>query len=257
MKQLKRGRVFSEMADYLKSEVHSRYGNNEFIVPFHSLMNSYKESRTDCRVKDVYLKLGGTLHYEYEVCYVIIMAMAKDITKKSLKEMPSVYDEECFIHNGCIDKDGMKKHSSLQLSTSSVTAHGRHWLLDFTFPSTRTCLCNVPKAFVRIRRLATLFASQPSQIRMVENGSALIICLSGFYITDFSHFNLMHLVLATYLLICYQLVYILSHFHAYVKLQKLSGLNCCDFWMLYTITQTQIGKVVQTPVCLLNNLPAT
>ena len=72
--ELKRGRVFSEMADYLKSEAHSRYGNNEFIVPFHGLMNSCKESRTDCRVKDVYLKLGGTLHYEYEVCYVIIMA---------------------------------------------------------------------------------------------------------------------------------------------------------------------------------------
>ena len=46
------------------------------------------------------------MHYKHEVCYVIIVAMADNNTNNSLKEMPSVYDEECFIHNGCIDEDG-------------------------------------------------------------------------------------------------------------------------------------------------------
>ena len=100
-------RNYFNLADYLKSPVHSRYGNNEFIVPFHDLMNRYKKSRTDCGVKDVYLKLGGTLRYKLEVCYVIIVAMTEDITDdEDLKEMPSVHNKPPFIHNGCIDENG-------------------------------------------------------------------------------------------------------------------------------------------------------
>ena len=96
-----------EVADYLKSEACSRYGNNEFIVPFHDLIKSYKESQTDCGVKDVYLKLGGTLRYKLEVYYVIIVAMAEEITDdEELKEMPSVHNKPPFVHNSCIDEDG-------------------------------------------------------------------------------------------------------------------------------------------------------
>ena len=93
------------LPEYLKSPPCSRYGNNEFVIHFHDLMNSYKESRTDCRIKDAYLKLGGTLRYKREVCYVIIVAMAEDMDK-DLKDMPSVHNKPPFIHNGCIDEDG-------------------------------------------------------------------------------------------------------------------------------------------------------
>ena len=98
---------YPPLPEYLKVPPRSRYGNNEFVIRFHDLMKSFKESRTDCGGdKDVYLKLGGTLRYKHEVCYVIIVAMAEDISDEYFKELPSVYNKSPFIHNGCIDKDG-------------------------------------------------------------------------------------------------------------------------------------------------------
>jgi len=98
---------FEEVATYLKSPADSRYGNNAFTVFFPDLMESYKDSRSDCEVKEVYLKLGGTLRYKHEVCYVIIVVMEDDITElEYFQELPSVYNEPRFIHNNCIDEEG-------------------------------------------------------------------------------------------------------------------------------------------------------
>ena len=49
-------------AYYLKDISESRYGNHEFIVSLPNLMRIYKQSRTDCRDKEVCLKKAGTLH---------------------------------------------------------------------------------------------------------------------------------------------------------------------------------------------------
>ena len=153
---LKKGGRYFEVADYLKSEAHSRYGNNEFIVPFHDLMNSYKESRTDCMVKDVYLKLGGTLRYKHEVCYVIIVAMADDNTIKSLKEMPSVYDEECFLHNGCIDEDGKlinEETPSFAIKHIFSESTWETLVFGFYFPKHSYLSLQCPKGFCEEKKI--------------------------------------------------------------------------------------------------------
>ena len=71
-------------ANYLKDMPDSRYGNCEFIVSHTNLMASYKQSRqTNCTTdKNVCFKKAGTLHYKYEICYVIMVAMEGDIVDR-------------------------------------------------------------------------------------------------------------------------------------------------------------------------------
>ena len=92
--------LFPPVPGYFDNPPQSRYGNKEFVIPFRNLMNSYKLSRTE---GDVYLKLGGTLRYKKEVCYVVIVA-TKDDT--DVIRLPSVHGRQPFIHNGCINEDG-------------------------------------------------------------------------------------------------------------------------------------------------------
>ncbi len=84
----------------------STYGNKGFVVPFHDLINCYKTSRSDCTVKSVYHKKGGTLRYTSEVCYVIMVIMEEDNQDGYFSTLPSMFEEPCFEHNGCIDREG-------------------------------------------------------------------------------------------------------------------------------------------------------
>ncbi len=92
--------------NYLANPPASRYGNREFIFSFHDLIDSYKQSRTDCQIKDVYLRKAGTLRYRYEVCYMVMVVMLKDLNNDAIRDMPSMYNEPRFGHNGCINADG-------------------------------------------------------------------------------------------------------------------------------------------------------
>ena len=96
-------------ANYLKDVPESRYGNNKFIVSLPNLMKIYKQSRTDCKDKEVCLKNAGTLRYKYEICYVIMVAMEGDIDDI----FPSIYGEPRFKHNGLIDNNGKLSGSSI------------------------------------------------------------------------------------------------------------------------------------------------
>ncbi len=93
-------------AGYLKMPPESTYGNKRFVVPFHDLINCYKTSRSDCTVKSVYLKKGGTPRYTREVCYVIMVIMEEDNQDGYFSTLPSMFEEPCFEHNGCIDREG-------------------------------------------------------------------------------------------------------------------------------------------------------
>ena len=95
--------------NYLKDIPDSRYGNREFIVSLPHLMNSYKQSRTDCKDKEVCLKNAGTLRYRYEICYVIMVAMEGDVDGV----FPSMFGEPHFKQDGLIDNNGKLIDSSI------------------------------------------------------------------------------------------------------------------------------------------------
>ncbi len=96
-------------AGYLKMPPESTYGNKGFVLPLHDLINCYKTSRSDCTVKSVYLKKGGTLRYTREVCYVIMVIMEEDNRDGYFSTLPCMIEEPCFEHNGCIDREGKIK----------------------------------------------------------------------------------------------------------------------------------------------------
>ena len=104
--EIKYSNYYVYEADYLKSPPCSRYGNREFIFSLKDLMESYKQSRKDCKNKDVYLRKAGTLRYRCEVCYVVMVVMLKDLNDDPIQAMPSIFDEPRFEHNGCINPDG-------------------------------------------------------------------------------------------------------------------------------------------------------
>ena len=78
----------------------SRYGNNGFVVNFKDLLKFYQESRNDiANIEDqaLFLRVGGTLRYRYEICYVVIVCTKHDI---QLQECyPSLYScSDTFDH---------------------------------------------------------------------------------------------------------------------------------------------------------------
>ena len=93
--------------NFLQSPESSSYGGYSLIVSFQDLIQHYKESRRNCRSKNVYLLKAGTLQYKYEHCYVIMVCMEEDRERDAqLAAMSSVYGENIFKSNGCINKEG-------------------------------------------------------------------------------------------------------------------------------------------------------
>ena len=91
---------------YLKEETRSHYGNNAFSIRFNTALDAYKKARSDKKDNKVQMKVGGTLRYDKEICYVVIIGMEDD---RELQSMPNVGDHKhCrpFRHNGLVDKKG-------------------------------------------------------------------------------------------------------------------------------------------------------
>ena len=76
----------------------SRYGNYRFSISFEDIVTSYVSSRRKhCRSKNVYLLKAGTLVYNYEICYVIMVCMEDDRNEiDELNKMPILH----IINNG-------------------------------------------------------------------------------------------------------------------------------------------------------------
>ena len=70
----------TEVANYLKVPPESTYGNNEFVVTLSDIIQYYSYSRRNRGHGniDIYLKVGGTLRYKREICYVIIVCTKMD-----------------------------------------------------------------------------------------------------------------------------------------------------------------------------------
>ena len=94
-----------EVSDVLSPEPRSRYGNNAFSIKLSDLLLSYKRSRTDIdERRHVYLRVGGTLRYKWEICYIVIVCLQQDHT---LNDLPEIEDANDIIdHNGLINRQG-------------------------------------------------------------------------------------------------------------------------------------------------------
>lgn len=93
----------------------SRYGNHGFVVNFKDLLKFYQESRNDITGVDdraLFLRVGGTLRYRYEICYVVIVCTKHDELQECY---PSLYDcSEIFNHKGLLDPSGEIKTDSAE-----------------------------------------------------------------------------------------------------------------------------------------------
>ena len=93
-----------EVAEFAAFPPKSRYGNNAFTIGFRELLLSYKRSHTDIQEgRQIYLRVGGTLRYKYEVCYVVIVCLQQD---HSLDDLDTIdkQDITCIDHNGLVER---------------------------------------------------------------------------------------------------------------------------------------------------------
>ena len=100
IQQLKR--QGTDVAEFLTHEPKSRYGNNAFTIKFSTLLLSYKRSCMDIEERrHIMLRVGGTLRYKKEICYVVIVCLQQDHTFNDLVTIDKV---DIIDHNGLVNK---------------------------------------------------------------------------------------------------------------------------------------------------------
>ena len=97
------------LANYLKEPVESCYGNNEYSTTFKNILQCYANSR-HCSVEEIYLKLGGTLRYKQEICYVIVVCTQADLRSLSDFENLTPNESEVFNPKGLLNAKGRIKN---------------------------------------------------------------------------------------------------------------------------------------------------
>ena len=91
-----------EVAEFVSPEPKSRYGNNSFSIDFSKLLLSYKRSRTDIQERrHIFLRVGGTLRYKWEICYVVIVCLQQD---HEFNDLPTLDEQDVIDHNGLIQQ---------------------------------------------------------------------------------------------------------------------------------------------------------
>jgi hypothetical protein len=94
------------VANYLKHPSESIYGNCVFYADFLDLLDAYAESRNS---KEVFIKIGGTLRYRGEICFVLIVCTERDDL-----DFPALRTNDDFFEtNGLINGDGMVLNRSV------------------------------------------------------------------------------------------------------------------------------------------------
>ena len=97
-----------KVAEFAAHPPKSRYGNNVFTIRFSELLMSYKRSRTDIQERrHVYLRVGGTLRYKYEVCYVVIVCLQQD---HSFDDLATIDTEDIIDHKGLLEMGKVVKY---------------------------------------------------------------------------------------------------------------------------------------------------
>ena len=107
---LRSERIF--VSKFILNPSESRYGNQGFVVGFKDLLKHYEQSRTDVvniRDRAPFLRVGGTLRYRYEICYIVIVCTKHD---KELDHYPSLYTRsDIFDHKGLLYPSGKIKRT--------------------------------------------------------------------------------------------------------------------------------------------------
>ena len=97
------------VAGYVKSPPESSYGNNAFCVTLYDLLKSYADSR-QCSISEIYVKVGGTFRYRYEVCYITIICTKDDLKGlsnfKDLTQHRDILVNRVLNPNGLVGQDG-------------------------------------------------------------------------------------------------------------------------------------------------------
>ena len=98
--------TYAYVPDYLKSTLESRYGNNAFSSKFSDLLTAYARSR-NTKVGNICIRVGGTLRYKCEICYVLIICTDSSMDVDALSEFkPLPTESELFKTNGLINESG-------------------------------------------------------------------------------------------------------------------------------------------------------
>ena len=90
--------------DYLSMNPHSRYGNHVFFCTFEGLLRAYAKAR-DVEIGNVCIRMGGTLRYKFEICYVLIICTNKD-GRELADFSPLEFISRQFRTKGLITEDG-------------------------------------------------------------------------------------------------------------------------------------------------------
>ncbi len=89
------------VAGYLAATPQSRYGNVAFSIKLPDILKDYQKARESDQM--VCLKVGGTLRYQNEICYVVIVCLKDDV---ALTDMPNIAGPK-FESNGLVDGNGL------------------------------------------------------------------------------------------------------------------------------------------------------
>ena len=95
-----------KVAEFAAYPPKSRYGNNAFIIGFSELLQSYGSSRTDFLDQErrhIYLRVGGTLRYKYEICYIVIVCLQQD---HNLDDLATIDTKDIIDHKKLLDERG-------------------------------------------------------------------------------------------------------------------------------------------------------
>ena len=89
----------------------SIYGTEKFITNFKSVLGKFQWSqkhKDDRQPPDIYLRVGGTLRYKKEICYVIVVHTDNEATEE-IESLPPLTDSGHFKLNGFLDARGRVK----------------------------------------------------------------------------------------------------------------------------------------------------
>ena len=106
LKALKSRGFKAFVPDYLKVRPHSIYGNNAFVCKLEILLKEYAKARK-VGERNICIRKGGTLRYEFEICYVLIVCSNNGEDKIALNDFkPLDHESDTFSACGFIGHDG-------------------------------------------------------------------------------------------------------------------------------------------------------
>lgn len=100
---------------YLANPTESQYGDIAFSTSLSQILQDYSEARLG---HQPCLKVGGTLRYRNEICYVVIVC-----TEEDKLEMPNITEgSPQFVSNGLVDENGcvVDYHKTPEFNATSI-----------------------------------------------------------------------------------------------------------------------------------------